>query len=129
MRFWKIFIELLDNIRESVLGIELFTDVLYRKETVPRLDVNLSPISKVGDKSILLLEENSDRVNLIIQNIGISPCYIKLGEKALLNDFHAILAADTYDNQGNGGSIELKNWHGEVYAICESETKVSVLEY
>lgn len=129
MRFWKSFIELLDSIRESVLGIELFTDILYRKETVPRLDVNISPIKKIGSKSMLVLEENSERVNLIIQNIGISPCYVKLGSDASLDDFHTILAADTFQNQGNGGSIELKNWHGEVYAICESETKVSVLEY
>lgn len=91
--------------------------------------VNEHPIKKVNNLANLVLHENEDRTKLILQNIGLEPCYLKLDSGVSKDDFHFVLAPDTSLAFGNGGSITLDNWHGEVYAICEKETKLSVLEY
>ena len=134
MKFWKNLLEEIGAITHWIIkaGAELLEPLksIDKKLTKEFNHIpNIEPIKKVSNVPILLLLENNNRHNLIIQNIGVNPCFIKLGEGISLNDFHFVLAPDTYPSFGNGGSIELKDWHGEVYAICEKETKISVLEY
>jgi hypothetical protein len=145
MAFWKNFINLLEdffggigkrleaiegNITNKLNTIEENTELIWKKiDPPPTVEANDEPIKTVADIPVELLPGNEARNNLIIQNIGICPCYIRLGEGVSQNDFHFVLAPDSRESHGNGGSIELKNWHGSVTAICEKETKVSVLEY
>ncbi|OZV12362.1 hypothetical protein CIW83_09705 [Tissierella sp. P1] len=90
---------------------------------------NENPIKKINSSVTFVLGCNESRTKLIIQNIGLEPCYLKLDSRISKEDFHFVLAPDTSPNYGNGGSISLDNWHGKIYAICEKETKLSVLEY
>lgn len=128
------FIKRLDSIIHWIIkaGAELLEPLksidskLTKKENYI---ANEHPIKKVNNLANLVLHENEDRAKLIIQNIGLEPCYIKLDSGVSKDDFHFVLAPDTSPNYGNGGSITLDNWHGEVWAICEKETKLSILEY
>jgi len=117
---------ILKDILDKVHTISL---LLVKKEAYTPEVANEEPIKIIKDKPILLLETNYPRKKLIIQNIGLEPCYIKLGDGISKDDFHFVLASDTSLAFGNGGSVTLDNWHGEVYAIAEKETKISVLEY
>ncbi len=117
---------ILKDILDKVHTISL---LLVKKEAYTPEVANEEPIKIIKDKPILLLETNYPRKKLIIQNIGLEPCYIKLGDGISKDDFHFVLAPDTSLAFGNGGSVTLDNWHGEVYAIAEKETKISVLEY
>lgn len=134
MKFWK---ELIEKLNDIVLWIkEMRSDLLMTTDSIDRKLIsevnyvsNESPIKTVKNLETLILDENEDRTKLVIQNIGLEPCYIKLDNGVSKDDFHFVLAPDTSLAFGNGGSINLDNWHGEVYAICEKETKLSVLEY
>lgn len=127
MKFWK---SLMDILKDTLEEIKDISALLFKKELGKIAELaNENPIKTIKSNPLIILESNIGRRNIIIQNIGIEPCYIKLGDKISIGDFHCILASDTFEKQGNGGSIKLENWHGEVYAICEKETKLSVLEY
>ena len=134
MKFWKELIEKLSDI--VYLIREMRTDLLIELRSIDEkltkaqfYYANEGSIISINNIPIMLLEENSERCKVIIQNIGLEPCYIKLGNGVSKEDFHFVLAPDTASSFGNGGSVTLDNWHGEVYAICEKETTVSVLEY
>lgn len=126
MRFWKNLINMLNDIFNQVRNLN---EILFREHFKANYIPNENPIKEVKTSPLLLLEHNDSRKKLIIQNIGLEPCYIKLEEGMSKNDFHFVLAPDTSPAFGNGGSVTLDNWHGEVYAMCEKETKISVLEY
>ena len=134
MKFWK---ELIEKLSDIVYWIrEMHADLLIRSESIDtkltkeeNYIANEEPIKKINNLASLVLPENENRKKLIIQNIGLEPCYIKLDSGVSKDDFHFVLAPDTSLTFGNGGSINLDNWHGVVYAICEKETKLSVLEY
>lgn len=134
MRFWKNLLEEIRAITRWIIksGAEIVEPLrsIDNKLTKEKNYIsNENPIKKVNTSPLLLLESNENRKKLIIQNIGLEPCYIKLEEGISRNDFHFVLAPDTSPAFGNGGSVTLDNWHGEVYAICGKETKISVLEY
>ena len=134
MKFWK---ELMEKLEDIVSGIkEMRSDLLMTTDPIDRKLIsevsyisNERPIKTVKNLEIIILDENLDRNKLVIQNIGLEPCYLKLGNEVSKESFHFVLAPDTSPSFGNGGSINLDNWHGEVYAIAEKETKLSVLEY
>jgi len=134
MTFWKRFIKLLRDLACGVDGrleeIEQNTALIWRAVDPPfTVSANEQPIKVVTSIPTELLPDNSTRNTLIIQNIGIYPCYIRLGDALAKENFHFALAPDSREKQGNGGSIELKGWHGRVFAFCDEKTKVSVLEY
>lgn len=134
MKFWREFMEKLNDI---ILWIrEIRSDFLTKSESIENkltnkenYIANKNPIKGVENLATLILAENEGRTKLIIQNIGLEPCYIKLDNEVSKDDYHLVLAPDTSYDFGNGGSVVLDGWHGEVYAICEKETKLSVLEY
>lgn len=134
MKFWRNFLNFLEDLfkqlEKRIANVEHNMTILCENiELQCAFEANEDPLHSVSDIPAKLLPENENRQAIIIQNIGLHPCYIHLGEGISINCFHSILAADTLEKQGNGGSIELKNWHGSIYAICEKETKVSVMEY
>lgn len=122
MRFWRRKREIRDDIK-TILTL-LLKQVSYTAEFA-----NDNPIKTVNNKPLVLVKTLLTRRRLIIQNIGLEPCYIKLDKEINKDNFHFVLAPDTSPAFGNGGSITLDDWQGGVYAICENETKLSVLEY
>lgn len=141
MKFWKELIRTLDGIPAFIIEVggritDLLSSVNDNLKTInnnltedENFIANENPIKKISNLASLVLHEDSLRNKLVIQNIGLEPCYIKLDSEVSKDDFHFVLAPDTSPNFGNGGSITLDNWHGEIYAIAEKETKLSVLEY
>lgn len=140
MKFWKKLMEYIEKISDRNLStanylrnlsseVNFLNNSLTEKCLKSNFESNESPIKKINSSVTFVLDCNEDRTKLIIQNIGLEPCYIKLDSEVSKDDFHFVLAPDTSPNFGNGGSITLDNWHGEVYAIAEKETKLSVLEY
>lgn len=126
VRFLKNLIDKIEKIKNDIDGIYI---LLIKKEADTPDFANEEPIKVIKDSPIILSETNYPRTKLIIQNIGLEPCYIKLDSGVSIEDFHFVLAPDTSPSFGNGGSITLDNWHGGVWAICEKETKLSILEY
>jgi hypothetical protein len=134
MKFWNNLIQSIDRIANWIIksGAELLEPLKSIDDKLTKEEnyiANEEPIKKINNLASLVLHENEDRKKLIIQNIGLEPCYLKLDSRISKEDFHFVLAPDTSPNYGNGGSISLDNWHGKIYAICEKETKLSVLEY
>ncbi|MSU01943.1 hypothetical protein [Tissierella pigra] len=134
MKFWNNLIQGIDRIANWIIKssaelLEPLKSIDNKLTKEENYIANEEPIKKINNLASLMLHENEDRNKLIIQNIGLEPCYIKLDSEVSKDDFHFVLAPDTSLAFGNGGSINLDNWHGEVYAICEKETKLSVLEY
>lgn len=126
MRFWDNLISVLKDISNKINEIAI---VIFNYHDETNLKSNVDPVVIVKTKPIIILNSNVKRKKLIIQNIGLEPCYIKLDSEITKDDYHFVLAPDTSPNFGNGGSITLDNWNGKVWAICEKETKLSVLEY
>lgn len=126
MKFWGNFIDIVKQILEQCKQI---STLLLKQSSDKTYRANSDPIKNIKTEPIMVLKTDETRKNIIIQNIGIEPCFIKLGQDISADDFHCILASDTLEKQGNGGSIKLENWHGEIWAICEKETKLSILEY
>jgi hypothetical protein len=133
MKFWKDFLSFLEKQFDLLLSkIQVLNNaagLICENMTPVAFEANSDPIKHIIDKTSEILPANESRLNLIIQNIGTEPCFIGLDSELTLLNFHFVLAADTAEYQGNGGSIELKNWHGSVFAICKGETTLSVVEY
>lgn len=140
MKFWQRLMDYIkkiadrsfligSNVKDISRQVKNLNDLVV-KECLSSNDIsNENPIKIINSSPLLLLEHNEDRTKLIIQNIGLEPCYIKLDNGVSKDNYHFVLAPDTSHSFGNGGSINLDNWHGEVYAIAEKETKLSVLGY
>lgn len=84
-------------------------------------------LCKIDNNSSSVVSENPDRLSIVIQNVGLFPCLIRLGNNVSPEEFNFVLAADTSPKQGNGGSVELKEWSGPIKAMCEQgETILAV---
>lgn len=120
MAFWKRIFKWLSYRRLiEPIRIKSVIDTIEVKGQVGSNSKPLKPIS-VNDETVIITEENEERVYINIQNIGIYPCLIALGDYASLETFNFILAGDTDIRQGNGGSLELKEWQGLITAACEN---------
>ena len=126
MKFWKEFMTIIEKIKRDIDSIHV---LLFKKEADTSEFANENPIITVNNNPMTLLKTDYARKKLIIQNIGTEPCFIKLDSIISKNDFHFVLAPDTSIAYGNGGSVALDGWHGEVWAVAEKKTQISVLEY
>lgn len=136
MKFWKNLLDDIGAISHWIIktGAEILEPLksineIIKKKTATTIIANEMPVNTIIQAPIKLVETNHIRKKLIIQNIGTEPCFVKLDKIISKNDFHFVLAPDTSPTFGNGGSITLDGWHGEVWAIAERKTKISVLEY
>lgn len=59
--------------------------------------------------SSVALQENLNRRDIIIQNLGTNTLYIKFGENATTTDFNLILKGGDANNDGNGGVVSYSN--------------------
>lgn len=134
MKFWNNLLEKISNmthwiIKASAELLEPLKSIDEKLSEKLSYLANEEPIKNISSTPVVLLSDNDKRQKIIIQNIGLEPCYIKLENGVSKESFHFVLAPDTFPSFGNGGSVTLDHWHGPVYAIAEKETKVSVLEY
>ncbi len=136
MKFWKSLLDGIGAISHWIIkaGAEILEPLksmneIIKEKTATTIIANEVPVKTVIQAPIKLIETNHIRKKLIIQNIGIDPCFIKLDNTISKDDFHFVLAPDTSIAYGNGGSVALDGWHGEVWAVAERETQISVLEY
>lgn len=135
MAFWRQLIKRL-SYRRLIDPIEIRQPLVIGdiKATVEieaqaTINANLPNAIKVGTIGIIVVEEEPERLYLNIQNIGMHPCLIALGDEASSDSFHFVLAADSGKKQGNGGALELREWRGPIVAICEEgETLLAVTE-
>ena len=82
---------------------------------------------KVGGAVIAELDEQ--RISITLQNIGVYPCLIALGDTPSGTNFNLILCADTVANAGKGGSVTLEGYQGDIHGITlEGTTSIAVLE-
>lgn len=54
-----------------------------------------------------ILEANTNRKGLIIQNVGTNALFIRFGGTASSTVFHVVLKGGTGDSDGNGGSFSM----------------------
>jgi len=76
-----------------------------------------------------LIAANPDRLSVTLQNVGIVPCLICLGDDASDSNYSAVLAADTDIRAGKGGVIEIRDYLGSISGITEADsTDIAVTE-
>ena len=120
------------NLKTIILDI--FNVLNQVKDKTPYKNViklNAGGEMTIEEGNNLIVKENLNRTNIHIQNTGTQPCMISLGVEASNNNYHFILAPDTFIKMGNGGSLKLDDWNGSVYAYCTSPTgtTLAVVEY
>jgi len=76
----------------------------------------------VGTSNDIVMWANSDRKELFVQNLGMSPLYVKYGddESASATSFNFILTSGSAVSAGDGGSLSDSNYTGEVYVYSSS---------
>ena len=76
----------------------------------------------VGTSNEIVMWANSDRKELFVQNLGMSPLYVKYGddESASATSFNFILTSGSAVSAGDGGSLSDLNYTGEVYVYSTS---------
>jgi len=77
-----------------------------------------------------LVAAYAGRILLMVQNVGMAACYIRLGATASTANYHLILAAGIGLEDGTGGGLVLDAYTGVVSAICAAglETDLAVTE-
>ena len=88
---------------------------------------NTSPTS-IGLTETTIIEANSNRTRIALQNIGTNAIMIKVGTGISTSDFHFILPKDTGIRDGNGGAIEMTE-KGKIVGLCEIATSnIAIIE-
>jgi len=72
----------------------------------------------------IVMWANSDREELFVQNLGMSPLHVKYGDDESASDtsFNFILTSGSAVSAGDGGSLSDLNYTGEVYVYSSSYT-------
>lgn len=81
--------------------------------SIPERNSTISNYTLSGSNG-KILDANSKRKELYVQNLATGSLYIKYGPSAASNSFNFILAGNTYANAGNGGSLRDLSYTGEV---------------
>jgi len=81
--------------------------------TNPEKSSNISNFSR-GSLNGTVLNANSDRKELYIQNLSLSSLYVKYGADASSGSFNVVLSSNTAVNAGDGGSLNDLSYTGVV---------------
>jgi len=81
--------------------------------TFPEKRSTISNQTPSGTNGIVL-NENINRQELYIQNLSTGALYVKYGQTANSSSFNFILAGNTSNNAGDGGSLSDKSYTGIV---------------
>lgn len=93
---------------------------------VPQRNSTISNYIPSGSNGTIL-NENSIRKQLYVQNLATGALYLKYGSTASNNSFNFILAGTTYLSGGNGGSLSDLNYTGVVSASGASNLSPSYI--
>lgn len=95
----------------------------------PKVATAASAIVSV-DTSATVLADNPNRRRFMLQNVSMSPVYVKLGTGCSAADYSFVLQAGTADADGKGGTYLDDGYTGPVSALAASGTnrKLAVTE-
>ena len=85
------------------------------------LDYDANPADPISNFTVsgtngTVLQANSNREELYIQNLATGQLYVKYGTSAASNSFNFVLAGNSFANAGDGGSLSDLNYTGIVSA-------------
>lgn len=91
-------------------------DLTFSTDSVTSVPQRSSIISNynVSGSNGTVLDENSNRKELYVQNLATGTLFVKYGVNASSSSFNFILAGNTYVNGGDGGSLSDQNYTGIV---------------
>jgi hypothetical protein len=106
-----------DNFPLGVKGL-----IVYQADLNPQFDgvqtyqEQSSNISNYGPSGITgtIMQTNSSRRELYIQNLSTGALYVKYGANISPNSFNFILAKNTNTNEGDGASLSDQGYNGQV---------------
>ena len=83
------------------------------------LDYDATPADPISNFTVsgtngTVLQANSNREELFIQNLATGQLYVKYGASAASDSFNFVLAATTASEAGDGGSLSDLNYAGLV---------------
>jgi hypothetical protein len=77
----------------------------------------------------IIAKNNKDRLSITLQNVGVIPCLLRLGGDPSATAYNLILGTDSAAKAGDGGSITIRDYTGEIKGITESSsTVIAVME-
>lgn len=83
---------------------------------------NTTTLVTVSATPTLVAAENTNRLQITIQNNGLNPCLIKYGNTLSISDYNVSLSPCSSVRDGRGGGIFDNVWTGAIYAMTESGT-------
>lgn len=87
--------------------------------------VNSDTVYGITDSAQNIMAANTSRTSAVLQNIGTTKVYIRFGSAPAIGGsqyFSAILAGASGTDEGDGGSMTIDHFKGDVYAVTASGT-------
>ena len=91
--------------------------------------VNSDTVYGITDSAQNIMAANTARTAAVLQNVGTSKVYIRFGEAPAIGGsqyFSAILAPASGTDEGDGGSMTIDHFKGDVYAVTASGTSTLI---
>jgi hypothetical protein len=85
--------------------------------------VNLDEVQGVTTSAGNIMPANTNRTSATLQNVGTNKVYIRFGSAPVIGGtqyFSAILSAASTTDDGDGGSMTIDHFKGDIYAITAS---------
>ncbi len=93
--------------------------------------------SSVGDDTVygittgaqIVMAANETRTSAVLQNVGTSKVYIRFGAAPAIGGsqyFSAILAPASGTDNGDGGSMTIDHFKGDIYVVCASGSSLLI---
>ncbi len=77
----------------------------------------------------IILQKSARRINVIIQNVGLTSCLLRVDAPPEDTAFDFALSADTGLREGNGGAVTIEGNQGTIWAVAEGgNSQIAVLE-
>ena len=101
-------------------------DIIYKHSNAPAA----TPVTvDTTLNGTVIAAANLHRQSITLQNVGSVPCLVRLGGNPSSSAYNFILAADSGTRLGQGGSITLTAFQGEIKGITESSsTSIAIYE-
>lgn len=79
--------------------------------------------------AVTLLTASDYRKSFTVSNQGTTKLYVKLGESASSSSWHYVLPGGGASDDGNGGTVSIDNYVGDVSVASASTGRVSFVEF
>ena len=77
----------------------------------------------------VLIAANASRLSVTLQNVGTEPCIVRLGGNPTNAAYNFILGEDSAAREGNGASVTIRDYTGEIKGLTEANsTVIAVME-